>query len=329
MVMRLIIGLLIAATLAIVMINGWPGIEGPSELEREDIIDLADLRLPAEPKPPPPSWPTPRPAPEEIRPSENRITQNKETEVIPPAAPAPPPPALKDQEFYSRTAGAVIQILCQNPSELFAASGTVVNERGLVITNAHVAEIIEKSGEPNCQARSGSPADSFAKIEVVFIASTTAKIGETQVPQRDFAFLRLLEPRGPISAVEIDPNYLGGAGEWFFTLGYPSEFLQALATSVNSNRVFSKLAVAGITDIDGNLQTPDGYIFRGGLILQQGSSGTALFSAWSGKVVGLVFATTKGQTTEDREGVALATPYIDRILRLETGQGLEEFVASH
>ena len=202
-----------------------------------------------------------------------------------------------------------------------------MNGRGLVLTNAHVADVIKKTGQENCQARHGNPAEPFAGLEIVFVADTAPKIPETEVPQRDIAFLRLVEPR---AAFAVAPIRFATAeiGETLYTLGYPSEFLEGAAASANSNLVFSVLRVDNYADIDDELATAEGYVFRGGIVLQQGSSGTAVFSR-SGGVLGIIFATTKGATTADREGVALTTSYIDRMMRLEVGRGLAEFIASH
>lgn len=139
--------------------------------------------------------------------------------------------------------------------------------------------------------------------------------------------MRITEARESFSYALTDIA-LVRRGETLLTLGYPSEFLQGINTSRNSNLVFSTLRVAGYADVDGNLDTAEGYAFKGGIILQQGSSGTALFNR-SGKIVGLIFATTKGETTADRDGIALMTHYIDNILKIETREGLTEFIANH
>lgn len=246
--------------------------------------------------------------------------------ILPPPAPSPAP-VRTDQEFYARTADAVIQIFCTTEKEIFSASGVIVNERGLVMTNAHVASIAKNSGLANCQARHGNPAVPFAGLEVVFIADTNTKIPNTEVPQRDIAFLRIVNASAPFHTTEFDPVD-AATGETLWTLGYPSEFLEGIIAVGHSNLVFSALRVAGLADIDGDGSNAEGYVFKGGIVLQQGSSGTALFGR-RGRVVGLIFATTKGATTAEREGVAISTSYIERILKLETGQGLAGFISSH
>ncbi len=304
-----------------------PLIEPP---ELDDLMFGAPPPAPSQVKRPP--EPTPLPAPPAKKPE-----PALKTTPPPPPAPSPaeesqakgPPQELQlsDQEFYARFSRAVVQIFCTTPREIFAASGVIVNERGLVLTNAHVAEVIARAGEENCQARHGNPAERFAGITIIFSASTTQKIANTDVPERDIAFLRLVDSREPFAAAPVSFD-LAERGSILLTLGYPSEFLQSLTTSANSNLVFSLLRVDGYADLDGDPATAEGYVSRGGIILQQGSSGTALFTR-SGNLVGLIFATTKGNTTDDREGLALMMPYLDRILQLERGQGLIEFIAGH
>lgn len=308
-------------------------------VELPEFLDLAFGTPPPAPPEPPESTPSASPAgkpgpvakviplpapPPPKAPASAEATAGKPEGTAPLPA-APPQPQLSDAEFYARFSRAVVQIFCSTPREVFAASGVIMNEGGLVLTNAHVADVIRRAGEENCQARGGNPAERFAGVEILFSASTTPKIATTDVPERDIAFLRLVDPKESFTVAPVGFAIVE-RGALLLTLGYPSEFLQGLTTAANSNLVFSSLRVDGYADIDGNTQTAEGYVSRGGIILQQGSSGTALFTR-SGALVGLIFATTKGETTDDREGLALMIPYIDRILRLETGRGLLEFIA--
>lgn len=245
----------------------------------------------------------------------------------PPAHVPAPERIISDQEFYNLNSRAVIQIFCKTPQEYFSATGIIVNEAGLILTNAHVAGILAKVGEGNCEARHGNPATSFAGLTKVFSADMSSKITDTEVPQHDFAFLRLTAARESFTFSPMSLA-LANAGDRLFTLGYPSEFLEGIVASDNANLVFSSLVVGGLTDFDNDDTTADGYLFSGGIVLQQGSSGTPVFSG-SGKVLGIIFATTKSGTTQDREGIAIATSAIDRELKRETGLGLGEFIATH
>lgn len=239
--------------------------------------------------------------------------------------PTPSTPRLSDQEIYSNFSAAIVQIFCSTREELFSASGVIINGNGLVLTNAHVARNIEKIGEEKCQARHGNPAETFAKIRVVFVPDTTPRLpGNDKIYQRDFAFLKIMEPKNPFNVVSVSLG-IAEKNTVLLTLGYPSEFLESVNTSSNSNLVFSALNVDGYADVDGDLNNAEGYVFNGGLILQQGSSGTALFSR-AGEMVGIIFATTKEKTTAERQGIALMMSYIDRILKLETGQRLADFI---
>ena len=287
-------------------------------------VEILDIKLPTPPRPKPSVPPPPPP----VAPATKDTPPPQPKPAPPPPAPRPPPPpALKEAEFYARYAPAVIQIFCRTPQEIFAASGVIVNERGLILTNAHVGEVVKRSGEENCQARHGNPAERFAGIQIIFIADSALKIPETEVPQRDVAFLRLVGPEEPFAVASIALAFVE-RGTTLLTLGYPSEFLEGITTTSNSNLVFSSLRVDEYADVDDDKTTAEAYVSKGGIALQQGSSGTALFQP-SGPIVGLIFATTEGATTGDRQGIALTTPYIDKILRREAGQGLLEFMESH
>ena len=294
------------------------------------------LRPSSKPTPVPSASPTPKPSP----PAGQGARQPKPVKPIPPPVadilvPVPVPPATttptplppSDAELYARISGAAVQIFCTAPDKLYSASGVIVNSGGLILTNAHVAEIVKNVGEANCTARHGNPAWEFSGVQHVYTANAEPKIPGTTVSQRDFAFLRLVAPREQFGSAAV-AVLLVVEGVSLYTLGYPSEFLQNITAFSNSNLVFSRLRIDNYADLDGDLTTVEGYVSKGGLALQQGSSGTALFDG-EGRILGIIFATTKGTTTADREGVALAMPYINRIMKLETGQGLPEFIAGH
>ncbi|RJQ37599.1 hypothetical protein C4552_00345 [Candidatus Parcubacteria bacterium] len=249
------------------------------------------------------------------------------TPIAPTAPPPPPAGSLTQAEIYAMRSTAVVQIFCQGGGKVFAATGVIVNARGLVLTNAHVVQFVRDIGPSDCQARHGNPASAFAGVDTVFMPDTGPKIPDTDVPQRDFGFLILKDVREPFAVAPIATE-AAAAGASLYTLGYPSEFLQGLAAFNNANLVFSILAVHGLANVDDDEQAPDVYVFQGGIALQQGSSGTALLDQ-RGSVVGIIFATTQAGTTGEREGVGLITSYMDRVLRTETGQGLLEFIATH
>ena len=293
------------------------------------------------PSPAPQPTAVPSPAPQPTAPGGQATKPPKQVKpVLPPiteitipispspaATPVPTPQPPSDAELYARINGAVVQIFCTASDKLYAASGVIVNTGGLILTNAHVAEIVKNAGEQNCKARHGNPAWEFAGVRRVYTADAEPKIPGTSVAQRDFAFLRLDTPREAFSSASV-AVLLATEGSSLYTLGYPSEFLQNIAAFQNSNLVFSVLRVDNYADLDGDLATAEGYVSQGGLALQQGSSGTALFDR-EGRALGIIFATTKGATTADREGIALSMPYIDRVMKLETGKGLIEFIAGH
>lgn len=346
-----ILVLLVAAVLSAEIFIGITGVQVPPPPATFSDRKLKDLEFPT-PQPIKFSAPTPPPAPDSFKsPTSGKVISGQASPKKPKSTSPPPAdllkpiqeatkpiflipiltpplmPRISDQEFYAKFSPAVIQIYCVTNSQVFSASGVIVNPRGLVLTNAHVANIVQNAGVANCQARHGNPADPFARLDVVFIADTTKKIDQTQVPQYDFAFLRLVNPIADFTDAEVGFGVIP-RGETLLTLGYPSEFLESIATSNNSNLVFSLLAVDNYADIDDDPSTADVFTFNGGLVLQQGSSGTALFTR-EGRVAGIIFATTKAKTTAEREGLALMSSYIDRVLRLETGMGLKEFIGSH
>ena len=331
--MKLLLRLLFFLLVAVLSV-AFLSMFAPNPQPQESPITTSDLRVPIQNREGAHLEPVPQ-ITKELPPAKKpaipkklpAVTVKPVTPPVKPPSPTTIMPGLTDQEFYTRFASSVIQIFCATQDQYFSASGVIVNERGLVITNAHVAEIVAKVGESHCQARHGNPASSFAGLTSVFIANTSAKIDDTEVPQHDFAFFKMVHPSE--SFTTATPTVaVARPGDLFLTLGYPSEFLESISATNNANLVFSLLTVHDLADIDNDPTTAEGYLFHGGIALQQGSSGTPLFTR-SGEVAGLIFATTKATTTAERDGVALMTPYIDRELKKETGQGLVEFIQSH
>lgn len=348
--MKTVFQLFLLAVVLLIAARLITNIEGISRQEDITPLQVRELELPtklpakaaAPPQTPPALKTTPpplgtardkplaRPEPKPVLPHPAITTPIQNPEIILKILPSSPPvvlPQISDRVFYDRFANAVVQVFCTTPESVFTASGVIVNERGLILINAHIAEIIKQAGETHCRVKHGNPADAFANLQIVYEADITLKILDTQVPQYDFAFAKLTNPTAPFATVSIDLDIVE-RGTTLLTLGYPSEFLQSITAASNSNLVFSALTVDDLGDIDGDRTTAEAYVFRGGLVLQRGSSGTALFTR-SGGVVGIIFATTKATTTAEREGFALMTSYINRVLQLETGQSLADFITSH
>ena len=337
--MKRILGTILFLALAVLFAAAFTALLPPSETTNppSSNISLRGESLPVRSdggvvrgsitSPPPENSSSQAPIKKKSLAASNQIPAVKIVTPPPPSNAPASPPNLSDPQFYDRYASAVIQVFCMTPEEYFSASGVIVNDRGLVLTNAHVAEIMQKVGVQNCQARHGNPANAFASLEVVFSADTNAKINDTKVPQHDFAFLKLVNHREAFHVADLTLD-MAPDGQTVLTLGYPSEFLEGNAAADHANLVFSLLVVDGLTNFDSDHTTADGYIFQGGIALQQGSSGTPIFDR-SGNVLAIIFATTKASTTADREGVAIMTSAIDRELVKEVGMGLADFVKSH
>lgn len=112
-------------------------------------------------------------------------------------------------------------------------------------------------------------------------------------------------------------------GDQILVASYPAEFLGGV------NAQFNLHPVSSITTI-GQLyaffaETAD--IFSLGSIIeaQSGSSGGAAVNMW-GHLVGLVTATSDGETTADRDLRALSMSYVNRDIAVQTGLDLAQIL---
>ena len=249
-----------------------------------------------------------------------------------------------------RTRLAVVNIVCQRREgrkiHTTTGSGVIIDPRGIVLTNAHVADLFllegeRKAGNPVCNIRTGNPAVVSYSAELLFIprhwveafAPDPADPEPRGTGEEDFALLRITEPtlaqterstttfpfipfdtaRGAVRAK--DPVLVGG---------YP-----ALAPSVSAIR--SNLYLVSTLSTITELFTLDGknmdlITVAGNIASAQGSSGGAVVNA-EGNLVGIVVASSRALLSLERELRALSLNHISRRIEVQTGKTLEAFLA--
>ena len=235
------------------------------------------------------------------------------------------------------TRAALVNILCSprgaGSLSPVSGSGVIIDQRGVILTNAHVAQyvLLAQSARTNltCTIRTGSPATPRWSAEVLYIPPVWVEAHAHEITtdrpsgtgEHDYALLRITGSvdqsplPDPFPYVAPDTREaIGFQGDQVLAVSYPAEFLAAGAQ-------FTMYPASSITTI-GQLMTfvakTVDLISLGGIIeAQGGSSGGAVVNPWA-RLIGIITTTSEGDTTAARDLRAITLSYISRDLAVQT-----------
>jgi len=240
---------------------------------------------------------------------------------------------------------ALVNILCapQGGSLLpISGSGVIIDPRGIILTNAHVAQYVLLSESPSvdlsCVVRTGSPAKAEWTAVVLYIppiwvnahANEILDQHPTGTGEHDYALLYIVGSADntplPTQFPYVSPETreaIAFPGDQVLVASYPAEFIGGAAAQYDLYAVSSVTTIKQfLTFVSG---TPD-LLSLGGIIeAQSGSSGGAVVNAWD-QLVGIIATTSSGTTTADRDLRAVALSYINTDLATQSGQDLNSLL---
>lgn len=313
----------------------------PEELTAATSEAVSEPEVPV-PEPAEESLPEPKetPTPELSAPSQ-KTAQNNEIHRV--AAYAYPP--LSADALNTLTRGALVNILCTTSSSMvrpISGSGVIIDPRGVVLTNAHVAQYVLLGSRPevdlDCAIRTGSPAQARWKADILYFpkewldehAADLTKSRPMGTGERDYALLLITESVTaeplPTSFPFLPADTRGSimTVDGVFLAAYPAEF-----SGGNTTRgFFSASSAIGVIQqlLTFNENTVDLYSLGSTVLAQSGSSGGAVVNAW-GHLIGIITTTSDGETTAERELHALTLSYINRDFLNSTTENLGEFLS--
>ncbi len=243
---------------------------------------------------------------------------------------------LSFSKINTETAKALVNVLCSqnavgavNP---ITGSGVIIDKRGIVITNAHVAQFFLLKNYPikdglKCVLRTGSPARAMYTAELLYISSKWIGLHANDITnsepkgtgEYDYAFLRITgrtdtnaKLPSTFPFITIDTNDINiKTGNQVLAAAYPAGFLGG--TSIQRN-LYSVSSIATIgkrfTFIT---KTVDLFSIGGTVVSQGGSSGGAVVSN-ENKLIGIIVTSTKADTTAERDLRAITLGHINRSL---------------
>jgi len=238
-------------------------------------------------------------------------------------------------QINSDTSKALVNILCsQNVATSInpiTGSGVIIDPRGVVITNAHVAQSFLLQDFPienslSCILRTGSPARSMYTAELLYISPEWVSLHAHDIKnpepkgtgEHDYAFLRItgrtdmdteIQKTFPFIPFEVNSNIK--KGDQALVSAYPAGFL---GSSIIQKDLYSLSSVAIVGDIFTFIEnTIDLFSVGGTVVSQGGSSGGAVVSE-KNKLIGIIVTSTKAETTSERDLRAITIDHIDRSL---------------
>lgn len=281
-------------------------------------------------------------------------------EVVAPEDPLPAPdahtvqriedpypfPALSASTVNISARLALVNILCSSGSggmRPISGSGVIIDPRGIILTNAHVAQYVLLSQSPRvdiaCDIRYGTPARPLWSAEVLYMpeawvrehAADIVKERPTGTGEHDWALLRISGARTGAAVPASFPylsvdtrNGIAFLDDTVLAVSYPAEFIGPIAAQFD---LYPASSLTTVRDLLTFSEDAIDLISLGGIIsAQSGSSGGAVVNLW-GRLVGIISTTSSGATTGERDLRAITLAYIDSDVRAQTGDSLERFLS--
>jgi hypothetical protein len=253
-------------------------------------------------------------------------------------------PPLAFAAVNDATRAALVNILCipQGKSlSPISGSGVIIDPRGVILTNAHVAQYVLLSESTQidlaCTIRTGAPAAARYLASVLYLPSVWVEKHAPELRdahplgsgEHDYALLLidamadgnpLPENTGAFPYLSPDTREaIAFQDDQVLVASYPAEFLGGYAAT---SGLYPASSVTNIGKLLTFSEKSVDLVSLGGVIeAQSGSSGGAVSNAWD-RLVGLITTTSEGETTGARDLRAITLSYIDRDLKAQTGSGL-------
>jgi len=264
-----------------------------------------------------------------------------------PPASVPEPsaiPKLSFDELNQKTREALVNILCTskrggsfNP---ISGSGIFVDPRGVILTNAHVAEyfLLKDYLIPDfleCVIRTGEPARNRYKARLLYISpawvtANAKKISlsePTGTGENDFALLLVtdttlaslsLPTAFPYIPMRMNSSALQKPAD-VLVAAYPAGLLGGI--NIQKDLYPSSAVARTGTVYSFDEGTADIFSIGSSVVAQQGSSGGAVVNT-DGELIGLIVTATFGSMTGERDLNALTTSHLNASFKAHTGDDL-------
>ncbi len=241
---------------------------------------------------------------------------------------------------------ALVNIYCQYKTNEYirttTGTGFFINKKGVILTNAHVAQFLlledskNASGEVSCMIRSGNPATPKYHAKLLYISPTwiyeNANLISSEAPrgtgERDYALLYVsaaidttpLPAQFPTITVGTDLLPRNITGSPIMTAGYPAEALLRGGADTKLFPIVASTTLGELYTFGSNYA--DIFSVSESAVGEQGASGGPIVVPETQNVIGLIVTKGDEPTEGERSLRALTLSYIDRTIIEETGFSL-------
>jgi len=253
---------------------------------------------------------------------------------------------LPSSDVNTAARGALVNILCMprgGSLSPISGSGVIIDPRGVILTNAHVAQYVLLSQDPrvnlSCVVRTGGPATARWIPQVLYMPTAWVNLHVNEIlnprptgtGEHDYALLVITDSVNSTPLPTTFPylpydtrDAIGFQGDQVLAASYPAEFLGGIVAEYS---LFPASSVATIGDLITFGTNSVDLLSLGGIIeAQSGSSGGAVVNPW-GRLIALISTTSEGTTTSQRDLHALTLSYINRDLTTQSGHDLSNILA--
>ena len=278
--------------------------------------------------------------PEDIQAEEPSLHVAPEPEPQQEVVPLPPEPTQLER---TKAQSAVVNILCEpkkNGTMAVSGTGVMIDPRGVILTNAHVAQyvLLASHEEINlaCTVRSGSPATNSWGVDLLYIppewiaehAEDIVKTSPTGTGEHDYALLLATDGAKPLSAPPFTPIETAVTpaivDKTVILAAYPAEFSGFAATQQFLLSSSIVTPVRTVLTFDDN--TVDVLSFGAVALAQGGSSGGAVVND-AGHLIAIISTTSNKEFIAERDLRGITLSYINRALAESSGTSLIGFLA--
>jgi S1-C subfamily serine protease len=270
-----------------------------------------------------------------------------------PAATSSPPRTQTPADFTGvneKVIETIVNILCITKAggyfEPMSGSGVLIDKRGVILTNAHIAQYFLLKDFPTadnieCAIRTGNPASPKYRAKLVYLSERWIKDNYAKIKlekpkgtgQDDFGILKItsgitdsvpVPAEFPFMPMDTSDNYLR-ENRQILTVGYPASFLGGILIQMDLARISSFGVIKQIYTF--SEKTPDLFSIEGSLLAQQGSSGGAAVGG-DGRLIGLIVTVTEADKIGSRWLQSITLSHINRSLIEQTGTVIDAILGN-
>lgn len=230
-----------------------------------------------------------------------------------------------------------------------SGSGIIIDERGVVLTNAHVAQYFllkdySTKDFLSCVIRGGSPATPLYKAELLYLPPEWVEKNALNIKldkplgtgEHDFALILITESTSallklpgafPTLPIDVEGDSIIPQ-EPLLLASYPAGFLGGLDITKNLWLTSTVARIGKLYTFRETFPyTKDSFSVGGTIVAQEGASGGGVFSLRTGKLVGVISTGLLEGTTSERDLRAISISHINESMKRFTGSGLKDFLS--